>query len=168
MILFICLICLFISHPNCSFPSNLAMLLPIQERRGLRWISTKLSITKCNWLDTSSIDKRRGSPVLRYGCKGRQQSQGMFLLLLLGVPHEDQAAEQLHTCRGPRSATYMFLHYWSISVGPYEPRWVESVGFSSGVLHSSGFYNPSSLFSGRLPEFRLIFVCVSGSVSISC
>jgi hypothetical protein len=77
----------------------------------------------------SPIVARQGSPVRVKGSKITQQSQIQFLLLLLGVPHENLPAQQL---------TYILsdlglFHACSLVVGslyasPYGPKLVDSVG----------------------------------------
>lgn len=52
-------------------------------------------------LGTSSpVKAGGGSTVGAKSLKGRPQSQRQPLFLLLGVPHEDQAAQPLHTAEG--------------------------------------------------------------------
>ena len=45
------------------------------------------------------------------------------------MPHEDQAAQLLHMCRGPRSVLRMLPVDSSLSVDPFGVRLVEAVGF---------------------------------------
>lgn len=58
-----------------------------------------LKLTVGVGLGASSIGARQGSPVKAKQPKGRQQSQRQLLLLLLGVPHEDQAICLWYMCR---------------------------------------------------------------------
>jgi hypothetical protein len=70
---------------------------------------------------SSPIEAGQGSPVRGKGSKGRQQSQRQ--LLLLGVPHEDQASHLLHMCRGCSLVGVL------VSVSSYRHRLVDSVDF---------------------------------------
>ena len=70
-------------------------------------------------LDASSpTEAGQGSSVMGKGSKGRHQSQRQPLLLLLGVPHEAQAAHLLQIRRGPSFVPSMLFGWW---FSLYEP-----------------------------------------------
>ena len=121
---------LFALHPVHSFPlpytpspslSTLSLPLYIlpslssQRKGALPWISSFHGISSCyRTRDTSPIELRQGSLVREKGSKGMQWSQIHPLLFaqLLRVPHEDQAAHLLHTCRKPTSIIRTLLSCW--------------------------------------------------------
>lgn len=62
-----------------------------------------MSYDKRHWEISSFIEYRQGILVRGKVSKGRQQSKRQPLLLMLEVPHENEAVDLLHMCGGPGS-----------------------------------------------------------------
>jgi hypothetical protein len=76
---------------------------------------------------SSSIEVKQGSPVRGNRSKDRQQSE-TTPVPALGVLHEDPAVELLHIYIGPRTHAGSLVDS-SVSMSPYGPGFVDSVGF---------------------------------------
>lgn len=68
-----------------------------------------MSYDKRHWEISSFIEYRQGILVRGKVSKGRQQSKRQSLLLMLEVPHENEAVDLLHMCGGPGSIPWLLL-----------------------------------------------------------
>jgi hypothetical protein len=98
---------------------------------------------------SSSTEAKQSGPLREMGSTDRQQNQGKLLLLLLGDPHEDQAAHLLHRC-------------WVL--GPAHAHTLASGLMSRLVAYCSSYGVPvlfGSLTFKKTPELHIIFGCGS-------
>lgn len=97
-------------------------------------VSTCLGLSNCS--------STRRIFVREKGSKRRQQSQKQSLVLQLWIPHEDQAKLLYISVGSPGLSHTCFLGGVSVSVNPYGPSLIDSVGF---LVLSLTFLAPSIL-----------------------
>jgi hypothetical protein len=127
---FIYLFTLHLDHSASSLFSSLPPSLYLRELKALHGYQTTLAHQVSGLRASSPTQARQGSPargkgIQRQATGSKKTPQPPFHLLR--EPHEDQAAHLLK-CKRPSLAHECSLVGGSVSVSPYGPRLVYSVG----------------------------------------
>jgi hypothetical protein len=131
--------------PPIPPPRAFSSYLSFQKSGGLPWVSTDLIMSNCSktpFLIEARTGRPEGSMVPKAG-----KSQRQSMLLLLGVPHENQATQLLHMTEGQSCVCSLVGDL--VSVNRYGPMLVDSVGY---LVVSLTFLTPTILLLNHLQD----------------